>query len=124
MKTLAVTWMIIAALLVGVSVTAPAKAITVEQAQTEISDLSQIVDDLTSDDFKKQWGDQKIIKFKNKLDKRIDKILAKLDNGNLNVAMRMIKNVIHALDKNLDDAAMNDVESALPETMAAAPLKH
>jgi uncharacterized protein (DUF2267 family) len=38
--------------------------------------------------------------------------------------MRIIKNVIHALDKNLDDAAMNDVESALPETMAAAPLKH
>ena len=54
-------------------------------------------------------------KFKEKTEKRIDKVLTQLEKGKLNRALSEMKGLIHLLEKKLTDSTMNEIESALAQ---------
>ena len=98
-----------------------ATAVTINEAKGEVEGFKTIVHDLTSSDLKKPVN---IDKFKEKTEKRIDKILEKLEKGKLNGALNKMRGLMHLLDKKLADSTMNEIESAMPLTMSAMNYKH
>jgi hypothetical protein len=108
--------MAFAVLLGASSLANNAKAVTVNEAKGEVEDFKNIVHDLTSSDLKKPVN---LDKFKEKTEKRIDKILEKLEKGKLNNFLHQMKGLIHLLDKKLTDSTMNEIESTMPLIMSA-----
>ena len=117
-KKLAMTLIAMAfAVLLGASSLARhAEAVTVNEAKGEVEAFKNIVNDLTSSDLKKPVN---IDKFKEKTEKRIDKILEKLEKGKLNNALGQMRGLMHLLEKKLTDSTMNEIESAMPLTISA-----
>ena len=113
--------MAFAVLLGASSLASHAEAVTANEAKGEVEGVKNIVHDLTSSDLKKPVN---IDKFKEKTEKRIDKILEKLEKGKLNGALGQMRGLMHLLDKKLADSTMNEIESAMPLTMSAMNYKH
>lgn len=115
-KNLAIYATTFAILLVASSLTGNISAITIQEMQTELGDFNAAVNNLTADDFKKS---RHVDKFIEGLHEKIDKISNKLEKEKLNSALRMMKGLVHLLERKLTNTAMNDLKSTMPITMAA-----